>query len=252
MVIVLSNSQNDESKDTYQSRKEDAVVRIKLIGCHSTMNEVHAQGFEQEVDCEFLDFNFHAQPEKLHAKLQEIVNKSQDYDLIIMTYGRCSNSMLGLLSPQVPLLFPATHDCIGLMLGSTARHMELFKENPLTYYFSQGWLDYGRTPLAEYYEYEAQFGEKKARKLIKMLYGRYQKAVFIKTPGIKDLEQYRKKVREIADFFGWDVGEIEGDTSLLTSIVKGITAPESIYVEAGQVITLEILGGSKRKRIVEE
>lgn len=218
-------------------------MRIKLIGCHSTMNEIHAQGLNQGMDCKFLDYSYHARPDKLNAKIQEIINESQDYDLIILTYGRCSNSMLGLLSPRVPLLFPATHDCIGLMLGSTTRHMELFKENYLTYYFSQGWLDYGRTPLAEYYEYEAKYGEKKARKLIKTLYGRYQKAILIKTPGIKDFERYRQKVQEIADFFGWEVGEIEGDIGLLTSVVRGIKAPESIYVNAGQVITLEILAG---------
>lgn len=222
-------------------------MRIKLIGCHSTMNEVYAQGLGQEVDCEFLDFNFHARPDKLHDKIQELINESQDYDLIILTYGRCSNSMLGLLSPRVPLLFPATHDCIGLMLGSKARHRELFTENPLTYYFSQGWLDYGRTPLAEYYEYEARYGEKKARKLISTLYGNYRKAVFIITPGIRDLEFYRLKVKEIADFFGWEVGEIEGDIRLLTSVVKGLRAPESIYVEAGQEITLEILAGGNHE-----
>ncbi|MDP4126892.1 MAG: DUF1638 domain-containing protein [Bacillota bacterium] len=222
-------------------------MRVKLIGCHSTMNEVHAQGLDQGMDCEFLDYNFHARPDMLHDKIQEIINESQDYDLIILTYGRCSNSMLGLLSPHVPLLFPATHDCIGLMLGSKARHLELFSENSHIYYFSQGWLDYGRTPLEEYYEYEAKYGEKKARKLIKILYGSYQKAVFIITPGIKDPERYRQKMQEIADFFGWEVGEIEGDISLLTSVVKGIKAPESIYVEAGQVITLEILEGGNHE-----
>jgi Protein of unknown function (DUF1638). len=211
------------------------------------MNEVNAQGLNPTMDCVFLDYSFHAQPDKLHAKIQEIIDGSQDYDLIILTYGRCSNSMLGLLSPRVPLLFPATHDCIGLMLGSKARHLELFKENSLTYYFSQGWLDYGRTPLEEYYEYEARYGEKKARKLIKLLYGSYKKAIFIITPGINDLDRYRQKVQEIADFFGWEVGEIEGDISLLTSVVRGIKVPESIYVEAGQVITLEMLEGGKHE-----
>ena len=207
------------------------------------MNEIQAQGLNQGMDCEFLDYSFHARPDKLHNKMQEIINDSQEYDLITLTYGRCSNSMLGLLSLRVPLLFPATHDCIGLMLGSTTRHMELFKENSLTYYFSQGWLDYGRTPLGEYLEYESKYGKKKALKLIDALYGCYQKAIFIVTPGINDLERYRQKVREIANFFGWEVGEIEGDISLLTSVVKGIKVPESIYVEAGQVITLETLAG---------
>jgi len=222
-------------------------LKIKLIGCHSTMNEIQNQGLNEGMDCEFLDYSFHARPDLLHDKIQEIINESQNYELIILTYGRCSNSMFGLLSPHVPLLFPATHDCIGLMLGSNTRHMDLFKEGPHNYYFSQGWLDYGRTPLEEYYEYESKYGEKKARKLIKILYGSYQKAIFIKTPGIKDLERYRQKLQEIADFFGWKVGEIEGDIGLLTSVVKGIKAPESIYVEAGQVITLEILENRNKK-----
>ena len=221
---------------------------IKLIGCQSTMNEIQALGLDQGMDCEFLDYSFHARPDYLNVKLQEIINESQDYDLIIMTYSRCSNSMLGLLSPRVPLLFPATHDCVGLMLGSTVRHEELFKENSLTYYFSQGWLDYGRTPLEEYYEYEEKYGEKKARKLIKILYGHYKKAVFIVTPGINNPESYRRQVREIADFFGWETGEIQGDLKLLTSVVKGIRAPESVYVEPGQVITLDILAGRQGEK----
>jgi len=222
-------------------------LRTKLIGCQSTMNEIQTQELNKGMDCEFLDYNLHARPDKLHNKLQEIINESQDYDLIILSYGKCSNTMLGLLSPHVPLLFPATHDCIGLMLGSKARHMELFKKNPLTYYFSQGWLDYGRTPLAEYYEYEARYGEKKARKLIETMYGSYKKAIFIITPGIDDLERYRQKVQEIANFFVWEVEEIEGDMSLLASVTKGIRSPESIYVEAGTEITSGILAGGQNE-----
>lgn len=218
-------------------------MSIKLIGCQSTMNEVQFMGINQWADCEFLDYSFHARPDKLHEKLQELINQSQNYELIILTYSRCSNSVLGLVSPNVPLLLPRTHDCIGLMLGSNARHMELFKENSLTYYFSQGWLDYGRTPLQEYFEYKDKYGEKKALRLIKTLYGNYQKAIFIITPGIKDLDRYRQKVREIADFFDWEVEEIQGDMNLLHSVATGRNVPETVYVEAGQPITLEILNG---------
>ena len=218
-------------------------MTIKLIGCQSTMNEVQGMGLSEEMDCQFLDYSFHARPDKLHNKLQEIIDESQAYDLIILTYSRCSNSVLGLVSPKVPLLLPSTHDCIGLMLGSSSRHMELFKKNPLTYYFSQGWLDYGRTPLDEYYEYKAKYGEEKALKLIRTLYGNYHKAIFIITSGIKDLKPYRQKLQEIADFFNWKVEEIDGDMNLLHSIVSGRNSPETIYVEPGQKITLELLNG---------
>lgn len=221
-------------------------MRIKLIGCQSTMNEIQTQDLNKGMDCEFLDYSFHARPDKLHNKLQEIIDKSQNYDFIILSYGRCSNTMIGLISQHVPLMFPATHDCIGLLLGSTVRHLELFKKNPLTYYFSQGWLDYGRTPLAEYYEYVDKYGEKKARKLIKTLYGSYKRAVFIITPGINDLGRYRQQVKEIAVFFNWKVEEIEGDLSLLTSLINGIRVPDTIYVEAGTEITSGILAGGSQ------
>lgn len=220
-------------------------MKVKLIGCQSTMNEVRWLGIDKEMDCVFLDYSFHARPDKLHKKLQELIDASQDYDLIILTYSRCANSVMGLISYHVPLLFPATHDCIGLMLGSNARHMKMFKENSVTYYFSQGWLDYGRTPYAEFLEYQEKYGEEKARHLIKALYGRYEKAVLIVTPGMKDIEHYRRQLREIADFFGWEVGEVEGDLNLLTSVVQGNKVSESVYVEPGQSVTLTMLTGGE-------
>ncbi|MFZ5642491.1 MAG: DUF1638 domain-containing protein [Bacillota bacterium] len=212
-------------------------MKIKLIGCHSTMNEVRWLGADSEADCVFLDYSFHARPDKLHRKLQEIINESQDYDLIILTYSRCSNSVIGLVSPNVPLLFPATHDCIGLMLGSNARHMKMFKKSPATYYFSQGWLDYGRTPYAEFLEYRERYGENKAKKIINALYGRYKKAVLIITPGMKDIDNYRLQVKEIADFFGWEAGEVEGDLNLLKSVLNGYGTLETVYVKPGKPVT---------------
>ncbi|MDR3602677.1 MAG: DUF1638 domain-containing protein [Desulfosporosinus sp.] len=225
------------------SWSEGNAIKIKLIGCDSTKNEVCSLGIPETMDCEFLDFNYHGKPNLLHERLQGIIDQSQAYDLIITTYSRCSNVVVGLLSRQVPLLLPKTHDCISLLLGSNARQLKLLRENPGTYYFSRGWLDYGRTPYAEYLEYLDRFGREKAADLIKMLYGSYNKAVLIVTLGTKDIEKYREKVREIADFFGWDVGEEEGDLQLLTSVLNGSIGQDTVYVEAGRTVTIEMLAG---------
>ena len=199
----------------------------------------------ETMDCEFLDFNYHGNLKQLHVRLQEMIDQSQDYDLIIMTYSRCSNVVVGLFSQRVPLLLPRTHDCISLLLGSNERQLKLLKENPATYYFSRGWLDHGRTPYAEYLEYVASYGKEKAAELIKMLYGSYNKAVLIVTLGTKDIEKYRDKVREIADFFGWEVGEEEGDLHLLTTLLMGSTCPDTVYVEPGKTVTVDMLAGGK-------
>jgi len=141
------------------------------------------------------------------------------------------------------LLFPKTHDCISLLLGSNERQLKLLKENPGTYYFSRGWLDYGRTPYDEYLEYVDRYGKAKAVDLIKMLYGSYNKAVLIVTLGTKDIEKYREKVRKIADFFGWDVGEEDGELSLLTAVLNADTGQNVVYVEPGRPVTVNMLAG---------
>jgi len=222
---------------------EGIVIKIKLIGCDSTRNEVCSLGIPETMDYEFLDFNYHGNPDLLQKRLQEIIDQSQDYDLIITTYSRCSNVVVGLFSQRVPLLLPKTHDCISLLLGSNERQLKLLKENPGTYYFSRGWLDHGRTPYAEYLEYVDRFGQEKAADLIKMLYGSYNKAVLIVTLGTQDIKKYRDEVHKIADFFNWEVDEEEGDLHLLTVVLNGSAGPDTVYVEPGRTITVDMLAG---------
>lgn len=214
-------------------------MRIKLIGCLSTKNEVLEMGLSSQVDCDFLDFSLHAFPDKLHKELQRKIDASQDYAIIILTYGRCSHAVEGLVSATVPMILPNTHDCISLMLGSDSRRLELSKYNPAIYYFSQGWLDYGRDPYTEYLEYFDKYGEADAAYLINTLYGTYREAVFIRTNCEEEkLEQYRQKVRQIARFFGWEVSEVMGNLALLNAVVNRQQYPGVIRVAPGTPIVL--------------
>ena len=219
-------------------------MKTKLIGCPSTKNEVVYLTSSLQIDYEFIEFNLHGFPKKLHKQLQNSINASQEYDQIIITYSRCSNILLGLLSQSAPLIVPGTHDCISLLLGSDERRQALSKKNLGTYYFSPGWLDYGRDPYQEYQEYVARFGSKQAVFLIKTLYGRYSEAVFINTYDSMDTDKYRERVWKIAAFFEWKVSEVKGNLSLLQDIINGRINSASLYIPPGKPIILEdILGG---------
>lgn len=211
-------------------------MKRKLISCISTKNEVLWLGAGENIDYEFLDFSYHAHSSKLHNRIQEIIDQSQGYDLISIICGNCSNCLSGLHSAQVPLLLSATGDCIGLLLGSDEKRKVLHCQKPATYYFSQGWLDYGRDPLLEYKEYVQLYGEERAKDLIKSLYGRYERAVLIITPGIKNINKYRKRLKDIAAFLNWQSAEIVGDLRLLSLVVKGIRGPGTVYVEPGNKV----------------
>ncbi|BBB91807.1 MAG TPA: DUF1638 domain-containing protein [Methylomusa anaerophila] len=214
-------------------------MRIKLIGCPSTRNEVMAMELPSNVDCEFLDFSLHAFPDELHNELQRRIDASQAYDLIILLYGRCSRAVAGLVSAGIPMVLPAVHDCISLLLGSDLRRQQLSARNPAVYYFSQGWLEYGRDPYAEYCEYVDKYGTADAGYLIRTLYGTYRGAVLIRTCGGGKIEECRQKVKNIADFFDWSVTEVEGDLGLLTAVVGGKQHPDIIWVPPGKPVKLE-------------
>jgi hypothetical protein len=146
----------------------------------------------------------------------------------------------GLVSNKVPMLLPRVHDCISLLLGSDLRRQQLANCNPAVYYFSQGWLEYGRDPYTEYLEYVEKYGEADAAYLINTLYGRYQEAVFIRTTGTEEkLEQCRRKVKQIADFFNWKISEIAGNLTLLTAVVDRRQNRDVIRIEPGKPIILE-------------
>ena len=213
-------------------------MRVKLIGCPSTRNEVTAMGLFPGVDYDFLDFSLHAFPDELHNELQRRINASQEYDLIILTYGRCSHAVDGLVSDAVPLVLPAVHDCISLLLGSDLERQRLAMLNPAIYYFSQGWLDYGRDPYTEYQEYVRKYGVADAKYLIQTLYGMYQGAVLIRTCGGKKLKQCRQRVRAIADFFEWTVSEVNGELTLLKAVIEARQHPDVIRIAPGKSIVL--------------
>ncbi len=215
-------------------------MRIKFIGCEILKKEFQTLGIEATADCEFWEFALHKDVDKLHRTLQEAIYANQDYDRISLGYCRCSAALLGLKSGKTQLLFPTTHDCVGLLLGSTRRHLNLINEEPGTLYLSQGFLDYGVDLYEQSLEYFKTYGEKKARKVIKALYGGYKRALFINSPGIESPEkyaEYQQRSQELVDFFKWRLDYTEGDSTLLEALVKGEPREELVLLEPGEEIT---------------
>ena len=215
-------------------------MRVKLIGCLAVKQEIEQLQPALPTEYEYLDFNLHGFPKKLREELQAAIDASQRYDLIILTYSRCSDMIKGLISPTVPLVLPGTHDCIALLLGSNQRRQQLADKNPGAYYFSPGWLEYGQNPYAEYRSYVARFGRCAADYLMQELYGRYNEAVYIDTCNSAKSAGYRAQVREIARFLGWKTSEVEGDLALLQATANGLAAPGVLHIPAGKPIALPV------------
>jgi hypothetical protein len=202
------------------------------------------------VDVTFLPQGLHATPDILRAKLTEQIETANQgfpynhygrrpsYDYILLIYGLCDNSIVGLKSEKVPLAVPRAHDCITLLLGSRRRYDELFRGHPGTYWYSRGWIECSMPPGEERYvntynSYLERFGGDNADYLMEMEQGwfkSYKRAAFIDWEVLGGADYYREYTRKCADYLGWDYQEISGDPSLLEKMLNGVFDEDAVLV----------------------
>ncbi|NIM06265.1 MAG: DUF1638 domain-containing protein, partial [Armatimonadetes bacterium] len=148
----------------------------------------------------FLRKGYHENPAQLREEVQKAIDAAPaDVEVVLTGYGLCGKGLEGVKARNVPLIIPRVHDCISLLMGSAKAYEQHFNANPGTYYYSPGWVEWGkdaveRTPSEgcglgkSFEEYAAKYGEENARYLVELestWATNYTQAVYIDT-GIPD------------------------------------------------------------------
>jgi hypothetical protein len=201
-----------------------------IIACSTIKDEIQAV-IPAGMGVEYLDYGLHRYPGTLKERLQERMdNVPAHYSHILLGYGLCSLSTVGLYSRTKTLVIPRVHDCISILLGSRDRYHEEFTREPGTVYLTKGWIDYGSGPLSEYEEYTERLGKDNAHWVVQEMYKNYKRLMFIDTLAGCDLEPYRKHAMESAKFIGVEYQETEGSLEMLKKLVAGSWDKESFVV----------------------
>ncbi len=195
----------------------------------------------------------HNTPRRLRATLQEQIDAIApgECDAILLVYGLCGTSTVGLAARHTPLVIPRAHDCITLYLGSRERYQEEFNAHPGTYWYSVDYLersDGKSTALGavdmtldedQYAAYVEKYGQEMADMLVEEMrrWSRhYTRAVFIDT-GLGDPAPYEHMARAKAEAEGWIFERKEGNRRLLAALVNGQWDPaDFLVVPPGHVI----------------
>lgn len=197
-------------------------MKIKVIGC-----EIFRWMVEEHplvCDCIFLGIAQHDEPEILHKHLQEEINASQNYDMILLLYGLCGNAIANLTSEKVPMFVFRAHDCSAILLGSNKKQLNqrwscfsLQKENKL----------WGFTTFEEL---EEQYGEH-AQYLWDILYGNNEIG-YISFHRKEDEEakiRLEKEGKKITTIF-------EGTKEVVEAMLDGKDHPMVLKCESGAKI----------------
>jgi hypothetical protein len=218
-------------------------MKPKLIACRVMIDEIRPF-LAPETEIEVFEISRHIHPKKLKDALQEAVTHADGhYDPILLGYGLCSNSVVGLKAKYSRIVIPKMHDCIGIFLGSHQAYLDEHKKEPGTYFLTQGYIQGYVTeaggPMGDWERTAKKHGAEKADELIGIMMEHYNRLVYIRTPVSINLEEDRKYAHRFAERFGMHYEEIESSSRLLQKLAIGDWDEEFIVVKPGEEVAFE-------------
>lgn len=216
-------------------------MRIHILACRVFTREISALigGCENDIDVTWLPQGMHDTPVILHDYLEKqleelyrmIEKKSMKRvpDYIVLGYGLCSKSIVGLTAKEIPIVAPRVEDCIGLFLGSQDRYLDYFTRYKGTYWLNSRWVsdcpdvddDYEEKLRAEY---EEQYDDDE--EMVDYLMDVHRDSIrnycnvgYIRTDTYDDRDE-QLQAQRFAKRNGLKYFEVEGSDSLFRKIVQ--------------------------------
>lgn len=220
-------------------------TRVKVIACATVIEEM-APRMPETMAREVMDFGLHFRPGGLTKALQEVIDRSEGFETILLGYGLCSNGVVGLRATNARLVVPRVDDCIAIFLGSRADYDTQHAAEPGTYFLTKGWIEAKDAPLDGIADLTAKYGEAKAERIMKLMLRNYTRIMFIDT-GAYELEHYREYAKENARRFELRYEEVKGTPSLVEKLLYGPWDEECVVVGPGEEITYQMFVRDGRK-----
>ncbi len=220
-------------------------MRIAFIGCMVMYREVShlISTMDNFVHPFWIEQGLHDTPEKLRKKLQRTIDEIDEiieeerrkmrpmdtgFDAIVLGYGLCSNSIIGLRSKTLPIVAPRCDDCIALFIGSYKKYLEIFNSDKGVYWYNRGWMQDDHCPSKDYFArlhslYTEQYDEDTADFLLEQETGfikEYKNLYFIKSDVIPDTDALERS-KDIAKEFDWQHSTVQGDSLFIADMFCG-------------------------------
>ncbi len=230
---------------------EIKIKKLGLIACKVLWRELSYFAAQSPAEISFFiqPQGLHNDPAKMRKDLQTAIDRIEaehELDHLIFGYGLCSRGIEGLKSGRTPMVFPRSHDCLTLLLGSLKRQERIYQEHPDAYWYSPGWIETGTQPSLERREKELallrkKYDEEQSLWLHEQLSGwgrNYHKAIYLDFK-IGPREQWIAYTRQCAQELGWQFLELEGDPTLVKKLVNmDWDAENFLIVPAGTELKL--------------
>ncbi|SDF01094.1 DUF1638 domain-containing protein [Sporomusa acidovorans] len=214
-----------------------------IVACQTLRDELALAVKETGVNFPviYIESGLHNTPELLHKRIQEEINRLDNVEVILLLFGYCGNSLLGIKSANAKLVLPKVDDCIPLLLGSCAVRKEISKKMG-TYFLTQGWLNFENNLIKEYERCVERYGQARTAKIMKIMLGHYKRFMLIDT-GAYPVERILPKIQKFAEHLHMCHEVVPGSLRLFLKLLRGEWDEEFLVVEPGKEIRLNDICG---------
>ncbi len=213
-------------------------MRYKLICCEVFCRTIYPALIKTEhsVFPVFTEKQSHDYAEHLRKIIQQEIDNadSSEFDYILLGYGLCGNSIVGLESRDIPVVVPRAHDCCTIFLGSKEKYRKYFGHRPSCRWTCGGYMETGGDYLRnsetkeflgmnmEYQELVEKYGEENAQYIMETLSpkdGSDEQVIFIRIPPYDQMD-FQEKAKADAEKKGQSFELIQGDPRLLYTLLE--------------------------------
>lgn len=192
-----------------------------VVACETIQNELK-QAMEdagKSYPVIWIESGLHNDPQKLNARLNEVINQIDQAKRVLLAMGFCGNSLNGLESGEFELVVPRVDDCITLLLGSIKKRREVSRESA-AYFLTSGWLKGERNIWVEYQYMVKKYGEESAKNIGQMMYKHYRTLALLDS-GVDPIEKLIEDTKVIADTLELEQKVIPGTLNYLKLLLEG-------------------------------
>lgn len=205
-------------------------MKTLIIACQTLENELKTAlalcGCTYDII--WFESGLHNTPKKLKSTLQELIDKAEGYDKILMVMGFCGNSVAELCSAEHTLIIPRVDDCISLMLGSYKNRITI-PEAGHTYFMTEGWLQGERNIWVEYQYTMEKYGEEQGKAIFDMMMGGYETLALIDTHAY-DISAVEDEMNKIADALELKYRKLDGTVDYIKELLSEPLNPEKFLI----------------------
>jgi hypothetical protein len=218
-----------------------------IVACKTLAPEIELVMQRRGIDMPitFVESGKHVWPDKLRNCIQESIDSVPAGRTILLVFGFCGNSMVGVQSRSHTLVMPRVADCIPIFLGSRKTREEYGIH---TYFYTKGYLESEANIVSDYGRVLEKYGQKRSLRVIRAMMEHYKNIAIVDT-GAFDTGELKEKVASVADLIDIPVSVVPGNLRLIDALLKGDWMDdEFIIIPGGSEVSFEMslnLGSSQ-------